>query len=631
MLEGRFKRCRFIVSASPVGGDGGSSDDGSDNGSGDGLWHIKPDGEPGRCHAKQGRCPYGGVGDHYSSSRAARDAHERQISEAESGKRLTRPSNDMTGGRALSDAMLDRNPEELAKLDENGVDPGHAAEITRTAFSDDVLTNAPLASLPGVPPRLQPLQVDFEEAKATLPQWSNPGTVAYFQSKGVDLSKVAPTDVARPWQLTYMGRALDDGREVIPPEGDPRRQAFLDDITTEYSRRLYALEQKYDIMNKAFYKDYKGDHFTDYSCARMLAHWGRALDDEKAYMESLGGRSRFQKPEPEWLTARKKAAADAKAKWESEHPGENYVPPKPYRPPFSNRELDSDWTAQRVAKDALVMQGRSLGEARGMADRANAAAHKAYDDAIAAGKSENQAVAEKRDTLKREMQDFYFEAPIMDGPVTMIDIETTGLDTSHIHIQDVGWCTMSMTDPSESMSDINVELFGNGESREATGNPTTHITGITTKDIEGKIPFDKDPEAQERLLGVLTARPFVAHNAQYEDANFTAQVRGYAEAKRTGKIRIIDSMNVSKRLDYFEGKTSNSLEAYSKRWGVIAADQGERHRGLEDAQVMGIAMRRNLAAVKAKREGRAAPKFGGTFNTGRSMGVSYDAHGGERR
>lgn len=597
------------------------------DGNGGGLWHVRPDGEPGRCHAKKGRCPYGGADDHYGSASAARAAHEQDVAEGSTVKALSSSSGKTSG--ALSDVMLDRDPEETAKLDENGVDRQHAEEIVRSAFSDDVLTAAPLASLPGVPPRMQPLQIDFEEAKATLPEWSDPDTVAYFQSKGVDLSQLAPTDVARPWQLTYMGRALDDGREVIPPEGDPRRQAFLDDITTEYDRRLYALEQKYDLMNRAFSKDYRGDHFSDYSCARMMTHWGRALEDERAYMASLGGRSSFKKPDPEWLAASKKAAADAKAKWEAEHPGEEYVPPKPSRPPFSNRELDSNWTAQRVAKDALVMQGRSLSEARGMADRANAAAQQAYDNAISAGRTEDEAVAAKRAVLGREMQDFYFEAPVMDGPVTMIDIEASGLEASHIHIQDVGWCQMSMVDPSEAMTDVHVETFGNGESREATGNPTTHITGITTKDIEGQVPFDKDPAAQERLLGVLTARPFMAHNARYEDANFTAQVRGYAEAKRAGKIRIIDSMNVSKRLDSFEGKTSNALEAYSKRWGVISEDQGERHRGLEDAVVMGIAVRRNLAAARAEREGRPAPKFGGAFDTGRSLGVSYDAHGGE--
>ena len=43
-------------------------------------YHFNPDtGTPGLCTAQDGRCPYGGVNDHYSSIDAARQAYERKM------------------------------------------------------------------------------------------------------------------------------------------------------------------------------------------------------------------------------------------------------------------------------------------------------------------------------------------------------------------------------------------------------------------------------------------------------------------------------------------------------------------------------------------------------------------------
>lgn len=59
-------------------------------------------------------------------------------------------------------------------------------------------------------------------------------------------------------------------------------------------------------------------------------------------------------------------------------------------------------------------------------------------------------------------------------------------------------------------------------------------------------------------------------------------------------------MNFSRRLDPFDGKPSNKLEDYAKRWGAISDDEGERHLGLEDAEVMGVAFARHMQSVYAK-------------------------------
>lgn len=40
------------------------------------LYHINEVGEPGRCTARLGKCPYGGAQDHYLDEQTAREAYE---------------------------------------------------------------------------------------------------------------------------------------------------------------------------------------------------------------------------------------------------------------------------------------------------------------------------------------------------------------------------------------------------------------------------------------------------------------------------------------------------------------------------------------------------------------------------
>lgn len=48
-----------------------------------GLYHINPStGDPGKCSAKLGNCPFGSADEHYTSSEAAREAFEELTSKA---------------------------------------------------------------------------------------------------------------------------------------------------------------------------------------------------------------------------------------------------------------------------------------------------------------------------------------------------------------------------------------------------------------------------------------------------------------------------------------------------------------------------------------------------------------------
>jgi hypothetical protein len=42
-------------------------------------YHIKPDGTPGKCTAKEGNCPYGGADAHYDSKQAAYEAFQKKM------------------------------------------------------------------------------------------------------------------------------------------------------------------------------------------------------------------------------------------------------------------------------------------------------------------------------------------------------------------------------------------------------------------------------------------------------------------------------------------------------------------------------------------------------------------------
>lgn len=633
-----------------------------------GLWHIKPDGRPGKCHARRGRCPYGGAdgtSGHYPSKAEAIQAHERDVertmtgmsgplsrkdldgltqgefdfdSPEESGQDALPPRLMMTAQREdanVSTADSAKAPPTVEEpdvpvvLNEDGIDEAHARWLRDTAFSDEVLTNAPLARIKGVPARLQPLEQDLQKARHSWRyEWSTPGTREFLESKGIDVDDLMSKRglLEGPAQRTYMG-LNPDGSEAVPPVGDPRRQEALDALATEYDRKLQELNDMYTTMRRGFQADYKDEYVHDYSCPRLLAHWGRSLADEKAYIESLGGASSFERPSG-WTRKPESKAVAQRRRWYQESTGKSTLP-RQGAVPIWEGEMDRPYFADQMAREVCLMQGRPREDAHKMAEEARAVRDGAIADARAQGMDDWSVYVAGRDAYREALMDMTYSAPLSDQQVTMIDIETTGLDATSFHVQDVGWCTMSLNDPGERINDPQTRRFGNGESMEATGNPTARITGLTTEDLRGRVPLDKDPDAQAELLRVLTSRPFMAHNARYEDEAFKANIRGYAEAKRAGQVQIMDSMVIARRYDVGSGRHRNTLEAYSRRWGVIAEDQGERHLGFEDAVVMGMAAGRNLRTRFAERSGTPLVEFHSTYDTGRSSGVSYDVHGAE--
>jgi hypothetical protein len=130
------------------------------------------------------------------------------------------------------------------------------------------------------------------------------------------------------------------------------------------------------------------------------------------------------------------------------------------------------------------------------------------------------------------------------------------------------------------------------------GVPLSEIHHITWKDLEGMPPLRQNPKMQKAILAALTAFPYMAHNAAFEDSWFMLNVDGYAEARKAGKIVPIDTRDICRRVDpevrLLPRETHPAtLENWARRRGTLSKNEKERHLGLEDVDLM-------LATVQAE-------------------------------
>ncbi|MBQ9041851.1 MAG: 3'-5' exonuclease [Eggerthellaceae bacterium] len=176
------------------------------------------------------------------------------------------------------------------------------------------------------------------------------------------------------------------------------------------------------------------------------------------------------------------------------------------------------------------------------------------------------------------------------GTFVGIDIETTSASPDRGYIVNVGWEVMTLEEGAEP-TDANSVFCGIPEQYEETGVPLAEVHKITWADVADKKPFREDKDLQKQLLKALKAHPFMAHNAAFEDGWFLLHLDGYAEARKAGKIIPIDTRDICRALDpevrflSWEAKPA-SLEAWAQRRGVLAADEEERHLGLDDTDLM---------------------------------------------
>ena len=196
----------------------------------------------------------------------------------------------------------------------------------------------------------------------------------------------------------------------------------------------------------------------------------------------------------------------------------------------------------------------------------------------------------------RDLNVAWVDAPVS-GMVVGIEIETTDRDPARGYIINVGLEFMTVG-PDARPHDPFAGYFGLPEMYAEKGVPLADIHKISWSDLEGKRPFREDKQAQAALLAALTAYPYMAHNAAFEDSWFMLHIDGYAEARKAGRVVPIDTRDICRRVDP-ETKTlpheqrPASLESWARRRGTLRAGESERHLGLDDVELM-------LATVQAE-------------------------------
>lgn len=387
-----------------------------------------------------------------------------------------------------------------------------------------------------VPKEIRPSEPLWKATVDSIPIWER------FNSDS-DVSEMLGS-LMRPLQSSMMGVDLDTICKVDP-----------DETLNKYYHDRNRIEDLVSRLNWRFFNDASiMQERPSYAPLRMLGWWNRCLSDEIDWLVDNGG----SVLDP-YKTVK------------------TWVPPVKAPPRFWRWEIDSWDGIREVCRQTAIMQGLPDHMVDVMMD--------VLMSTIDIDDDEN----DKMDALIDMMKSRPFV-----GEVLGIDVETTGLNSLRSWLVNAGWLMTDLNDPDGKTWGAASRSYGVPAVRAALGNPTEHISGISTDDLDGLKRIDEDMMSQQDILDVVTSHPYVAHSSNTEDTFFLQNITGYAEAKRDGLIRIIDSRSVSQRLDDYPGKISNRLEDYAKRWGVLPEDGKERHLGLDDSIIMLKALGRNL-------------------------------------
>ncbi|WP_077598204.1 3'-5' exonuclease [Olsenella urininfantis] len=183
----------------------------------------------------------------------------------------------------------------------------------------------------------------------------------------------------------------------------------------------------------------------------------------------------------------------------------------------------------------------------------------------------------------------YVEAPVS-GMVVGIDIETTDRDPARGYIINVGLEFLELGPTSKPQHPYS-GYCGIPQMYAEKGVPLDFVHHISWSDLEGKTPLRENPQMQKAILAALELCPFMAHNAAFEDSWFMLHLDGYAEARKAGRIVVVDTREICRRIDP-EYRTlphdsrPAALESWARRRATLAANEKERHLGLEDVDLM---------------------------------------------
>lgn len=183
----------------------------------------------------------------------------------------------------------------------------------------------------------------------------------------------------------------------------------------------------------------------------------------------------------------------------------------------------------------------------------------------------------------------YVDAPIS-GMVMGIDIETTDRDPARGYVVNIGLEFMDLAAKAKP-HDAFAGYCGIPAMYAEKGVPLEFIHHITWDDVKDVKPLRANAPMQKAILAAMCAYPFMAHNAAFEDSWFMLNIAGYAEARKAGRITVIDSRDICRRVDP-EVRTlpresrPATLENWARRRGTLLAGESEVHLGLDDVELM---------------------------------------------
>ena len=181
------------------------------------------------------------------------------------------------------------------------------------------------------------------------------------------------------------------------------------------------------------------------------------------------------------------------------------------------------------------------------------------------------------------------EAPV-GGTVAAFDIETTSKDPDRGYVINLGIAIQSLS-PDAHPTSAHAAYFGIPDLYADQGVPLSDIHHITWADLKGKTSFRTDAKAQKALLATFEALPLMAHNAAFEDSWMMLNLNGYAEARKAGKVIVIDTRDICRRIDVDvrslpRESSPASLENWALRRKTLKRGKKERHLGLDDVTLM---------------------------------------------
>lgn len=189
----------------------------------------------------------------------------------------------------------------------------------------------------------------------------------------------------------------------------------------------------------------------------------------------------------------------------------------------------------------------------------------------------------------RDMGVAYVQSPVW-GMVGGVDIETTSRYPDRGYIINVGLAFVRLDPKGRAIRQFAC-YCGMPDQYAQSGVPLAHIHHITWNDLAGRVPFRQNTALQEALLAAFERYPYMAHNAAFEDSWFMLQLNGYAESRKAGRIVVIDTRDICRRIDP-EVRTlphdshPAALETWARRRKTLGAHEKERHLGLDDVDLM---------------------------------------------